>query len=278
MFLEILKYGFLTIFFATAVIGIASIPDWIKIPEWYRKRIFIALIIEVIGVIIIYSKQEFKIANDKSLPEITIENNNWMAVDEQGLIVKPEISVKTRDTTYIKQLGSASSLEIKGLNGKVIEGGLSIQNADSIRIGYIKGLNLEQSGLFNAIETAKGEITSTENYAYIKWKKTLDKPWEKKGEFIGPFKLEITDCNEGTYYQIKKNNQECLFDSRNSSKDLISVDNRIIHFYEHQNVYYLLRIAWADLKQEDKYVHIINVRIEPTFKQKITETSRIASR
>jgi len=266
MFIEILKYGFLVIFFATAVIGIASIPDWIKIPEWYRKRIFIALILEVVGVIVIYSNQEFINTESSCTPEIRFSDNNWVALDGNGSLINPEVVVKTQDTIVIKQLGKQDLPVLDNLTVQIIENGLSIRNKENNILALIKASELKQCGLFNAFETAKGEITSSENYAYVKWTKPLNDQWKKKGSFIGPFEMEITDGTDGTYYQIKDNKAKIVFNSKNSSKDLISVDNRIIHFYEYNNIFYLLRIAWADLEQEEKYVHVINVRMVPTLK------------
>ena len=267
MFIEILKYGFLAIFFATAIIGIASIPNWIKIPEWYRKRIFVALILEVIGVIIILFRQELIITDSTGMPEVTIKNQkNWMALDENGLIVKPEVIIKTQDTSIIKQLGKQSYIEFKDLSSRIIENGLSVRNTDSISLGIIPVLDLKQNGLFNSFNTAKGEITSTENYAYVKWGKSLNGQWNKKGTFLNPFELEVADYSGGTFYQIRNSITDTIvFDSRTSSKNLISPDNRIIHFIEYESVYYILRIIWADLQNEQKYIHVINVRMEPTI-------------
>ncbi|MEM8940279.1 MAG: hypothetical protein AAGC64_13140, partial [Bacteroidota bacterium] len=68
----------------------------------------------------------------------------------------------------------------------------------------------------------------------------------------------------GTFYQIRNVKEDTVvFNSESSSKNLISVDNRIIHFLKDEKVYYLLRIAWADLESDKKYVHVINARIEP---------------
>lgn len=72
LFPEILKYGFLVIFFATAVLGIASLPNWIEIPEWYKKKIFLALILEVVGVILILFNQEVGGTDSTVVPEIAI--------------------------------------------------------------------------------------------------------------------------------------------------------------------------------------------------------------
>jgi len=96
MFLEILKYGFLVLFFATAVIGIASLPGWIEIPEYYRKRIFIFLILEVVGAIVIFFNQEI-IDGSGGIPGYTISNENWIALDDSAYVVTPEIIISTQD-------------------------------------------------------------------------------------------------------------------------------------------------------------------------------------
>lgn len=268
-FIDILKYGFLIIFFATAIIGIAGIPGWIKIPEWYRKRIFIALVLEVVGAIIILFRQEFIINDSAGIPGLKINNENWTALDDSALIVKPEITIATQDTTFTISLGNQSHSAFNGLTAKIIRNGLSIRNADSITLGHIPGTDIERVGLFNSIKTAKNEITSTENYAYIKWEKNKNGKWMRKGSFLDPFELEVYDDHSGTYYRIKnKTDNKHIFDSKSNAKDLIYEDNRIIHFLKYQKVYYLLRITWADLQkqQNEKYVHVINVKIQPTFK------------
>ncbi len=265
MFLEILKYGFLLIFFATAAIGIASIPDWIKVSEWYKKKIFTALILEVVGVIIILFNQEFINAGSKGVPTVDWGIKNWVALNEKGVKVNPKITIETKDTAIVKTLGKESYIAFKDLVTSISEDGLCIKNTEDMSLCAVKGEDLKQMGLFNAFKTAKGEITSTENYAYVKWEKP-ENNWKQKGSFIGPFELSIADYAEGTYYTIKnKLSNKTVFDSRKSSKNLFSVDNRIIHFLEQDNIYYLLRIAWANLQQSDKYVHIINVRMEPTI-------------
>jgi hypothetical protein len=266
MFIEILKYGFLVIFFSTAIIGIASIPGWIKIPEWYRKRIFVVLVLEVIGVIIIYSKQEFASSDATGIPQIILEDTNWIALSDEGKIISPEIIIKTRDTTIRKKLGKQSRTILSGLSPKIVENGLNIVNTDSVNLGYIKAVDLERSGLFNSFNTAKNEITSSENYSYVKWSKSDGNTWKKRGSFIEPLQLDIQDDETGTYYTIRNKRNENLFDSRKIGKDLFSMDNRIIHFFENEGAFYLLRIARADLNAERKFIDVINVKMKPTFK------------
>lgn len=268
MFIEILKYGFLVIFFATAVIGIAGIPEWIKIPEYYRKRIFIALILEVVGVIIILFRQEVIETDQETHPQIELPEKNWMALNASGVLVKPKVSFSVNDTTITKPIGVHSYLELDNLAGQVNQSGLSVINADSQSLGTIEYHKLKACGLFNSFATAADEISSTQNYAYVKWGKLSSGQWSKKGQFVGPFEFEIRDTDEGTHYRIRNTETNTIVDdSKNYSSDLFGVDNRKIHFLRHDNVYYLLRIAMADLSNENKYVHVINARLEPTFKE-----------
>lgn len=267
MFLEILKYGFLVIFFSTAVMGLVSIPGWLKIPDWYRKKIFIALILEVVGVIVIlFNKEVVEQQTITETPSVTISDQNWWAFNKNGQLIQPSLLVETSDTTIEKKLGNQEFYKIQNLSAVLNEQQLEILNADSLALAHIRLSKLKSSGLFNGFKTANGEITSTENYAYVKWKKSASSSWKQHGQFLEGFSLNIQDFDEGTYYQVVNNfNQQVVFDSRNSSKNLFAVDNRIIHFYQYNHRFYLLRISWADLNATDKYVHVINVKMEPTL-------------
>ncbi len=266
MFIGILKYGFLVIFFATSVIGIAGIPGWIKIPEYYRKRIFIALILEVVGVIIILFRQEVMTNDTDFTPKIEINDNNWVALNASGLLVKPKVTFKNGDTSFVKSIGHHRYLIFSNLNGQISKTGLRIINSDSHSLGTIESWKLQESGLFNAFATASDEISSAKNYAYVRWNKRMGENWKKKGRFIGPFELEVMDTDEGTHYRIRNTVTDSIVDdSRNYGRDLIGMDNRKIHFLRHQNVYFFLRIATANLTHTDKFIHVIYARLEPTF-------------
>ena len=52
-------------------------------------------------------------------------------------------------------------------------------------------------------------------------------------------------------------------------EDLFAIDNRIIHFFEHEGIYYLIRIVVADLNETtlEKYTHVLQIRFEPSLKE-----------
>jgi hypothetical protein len=41
---NVLMIMILVIFGLTAVISLGSIPDWIKIPEWYKKKLYVNIL------------------------------------------------------------------------------------------------------------------------------------------------------------------------------------------------------------------------------------------
>lgn len=57
--MTVLGYLFLAIFALTAILTLASLPGWINIPEWYRKKLFIALVLEVVGAVIMLFNQTY---------------------------------------------------------------------------------------------------------------------------------------------------------------------------------------------------------------------------
>ena len=270
MFVEILQYGFLGIFFVTAVIGLASLPGWIPIPEWYRKKIFIALVLEVVAVIIFVAKQEM-IGGSSGVPIVELSEQDWVALDNEAHRINPKIRISTRDTSITQTLGTNSFSPFSNLQSRVSDQGLEIKNDKGKLLTVVSKAELETVGLFNSFETAKNEISSTENHSYVRWKRTnkAENPtWRRYGKYLDPFNLRIFDDGNETKYEIKKDNR-VLFKSDDSSKDLFSVDNRIIHFYEHEQTYYLLRINEADLTDSlENYVHVLQIRLEPTIAKK----------
>jgi hypothetical protein len=271
---NILLVGFTCIFFATAVIGIASIPDWIKIPEWYRKRIFIVLILEVIAVIImIVKKDQF---SSEGIPIITAGplENNWVALDDKGVIINPTLTIKANDTTITEELGKKSFSEFKGLSGEMSSKNLSVKNVDSMTLGTIRETALKQIGLFNSIKGITEKRISANHLAFIRWETSGDGKWSASDKFEkSPFQLTVS---EGYYVinygEITNTASDSLaFDSRGKSfTKYFDVGNRVTHLFEDKNIYYLFRITHADLEKghPNKFVEVINIRLEPTIEEK----------
>jgi hypothetical protein len=51
---------FLVIFVLSALIALASLPEWIRLEEYYKKKLFVLLILEVIGCIVGFGVQSVR--------------------------------------------------------------------------------------------------------------------------------------------------------------------------------------------------------------------------
>jgi hypothetical protein len=267
----ILGYLFLLIFAATAVLAVLSIPKWIEIDEWYRKRLFMALILEVIGVVIILFNKYY-IDQDISGPlNHTLSQDNWIALNSAAEIIQPELAILSgRDTTLKITLGQ-EQLEGSPNWSSVLNGnGLAIQSTNGQSLGQVSTDDLREAGLFNSISSVQGaEVSSRENYTLVKWRKRSGTSWTRSGSYLNdcPFQLEVYDGANGTHYRIRNTEtKEMVFRSEDDSRQLFNSDLRINHFFEHNRQFFLMRILEADLfDPNSNYVHILQLRIKPTL-------------
>src|SRR5437762_383026 len=51
---------FVAIFVATAIIALGSLPGWISVPDYYKKKLFTLLILEVVVCVIAFGKEAIK--------------------------------------------------------------------------------------------------------------------------------------------------------------------------------------------------------------------------
>ncbi len=65
--MDILDIVFLVIFALTAVITLLSLPNWIKIGEWYKKKLFGILILQVVGAVIMVYKDKHQISTQTNI-------------------------------------------------------------------------------------------------------------------------------------------------------------------------------------------------------------------
>ncbi len=269
MFLTILGYLFLFIFGLTAILTILSLPNWISIPEWYRKKLFVALILEVVGAIIILFNQSFLNTPTEDI-NYNISNNDVIVLNDSALIVQPTVTFSTNDTTYEYIIGKSELSVVPDFNCSLTSEGLIIKNSDNTVLGKVPIKSLSRASFFNSIKTAKGEVSSTQNYTVVKWNKNDESQWKwkKDGAYLKPFDLKVYEENLETKYQIINTvTNETIFSSDSFAKSLFDVDNRIIHFLEHDRQFFLLRIVEADLvNTETQYTHILQIRFEPFFK------------
>ena len=241
-----LKWIFLIIFGLTAILTVLSIPEWIKIPEWYKKKLFTALILEVVGAIVIV----FSGLNKTG--------------DQQD--IKPVIECKHQ------HLGERNPLKYT-INE---DDNLEIAD-DSLLLGYISKNKLRKNGIFNTIESGDGFNAA---YGTIKWEKEST-GWTQT-ESIANCKLNIQVYDSaGLKYRIRYN-EKVLFPLEGSTFNFNNDNNRITHVFYEDNAYYIAGITAARLsqpkwnahqKEEQKaapklkyFVQFMVIKLEPDFK------------
>ncbi len=270
MMITILGYLFLGIFALTAILTLASLPGWIEIPDQYRKVLFRALLLEVVGAIIILFTNSYINPEPTSL-QYEVSPQNWVAFStDSGQVIQPKIIVSGVGDPLNVTLGrklQAGNLLFNNNNsrGALTEEGLVLENLNNGKLGVIPPNTLTSLGLFNTIKSNDGIIPSSSNYKLIKFMRTANGRWERRGSFIKdcPYILRIVDDQTGTHYQILlEESDELVYDSNESSGEPFNTDQRMIHFYEHDNNFYLFRITEADLITKN-YVHLLQIKLEP---------------
>lgn len=241
---NILIFVFIAIFVGTALLTLLSLPEWIKINEWYKKKLFNALILEVVGAVVLLFTY---LIEDKS--EIEVKTDPNQVVINRNTEFKPtwdsksgDIEIGMQDTTLV--IGKVSSNEIFDL------------------------------GLFNTIKTS---TVDSKDYALMEFRQQNN--WRNTRGKIDecPFEYEVySNLEKGKLcYRIKdKATQKVLVDSSNSSKiDDFATDNRIHHVLRYDNPemniteYYLYRITDANLQQGNLYVQVLLLKIKPSLEK-----------
>lgn len=249
---NILMIMILSIFGVTAVLALGSIPDWIKIPEWYKKKLFTVLIIEVVAIVITYSATKL---NGPTNEKITYDKNT-------------ELSLK-----YFANDDSIYACYQKDT------------------IGRFSRDKLNYNELFNHIKQPVKDyddykvIEWTYDQQTNKWGNTLG---DKECAIEGcPFYTRVGYVNGTLAFQIFKQGEEIpYFCSKTSDTNEFNnwpKNNRRVHLFEYMDEkeskirYVLFRITSADVYEQTsskpdsttapkrRFAHILQVRIRPEF-------------
>lgn len=169
-FTDTLLIMILVIFGFTAFISLGSIPDWIKIPEWYKKKLFTVLIVEVAVIVL------------AALPDIIDsvtkykENNPENTETGKSVVNIPagtKLSASAVDSIgYFKVSADAAKLDTSF---------------------YLRDLEINSIGFFNDLKRDSKE------QAEIEWKKEGGKKWK---EVTGSDKISGIPAIDGCPYYI----------------------------------------------------------------------------
>ncbi|MDL2252066.1 hypothetical protein LJC12_04370 [Odoribacter sp. OttesenSCG-928-J03] len=208
-----LQWVFLSIFALTAILTVLSIPDWIKIPEWYKKKLFAALILEVIGAILL------------SYPTIAELNKK-----------SDEVVVDNKYATIQKT--TALSYKIKE------NWGLEVFH-DSLELGFIPQYQLKSRGIFNAMKPLDG---FNSGYQTVRWKESNGEWVQEKGLDGCDLSVCVFDSLGVVKYRICYG-QDVLYTS--SSSVVFNDGERPTHVFYKGGSYYIVRMSAARLNNAD---------------------------
>jgi hypothetical protein len=151
---------FLSIFGLTAILTLASLPDWITIPEWYRKKLFVALILQVVGAVIILFKQSAAAESFEGTKTDTVYLNREFHSDDHLKAIKGreqqqwQIQIEKEDLGYV-------NLDINQMKIMTPSSGAHYNKAEPYRIG--------NSSLYFMIDSISSYMTDTLYTFYIKF-------------------------------------------------------------------------------------------------------------
>ena len=237
---NILIYIFLAIFVLTAVITLCSLPGWIDIGEWYKKKLFLALILEVVGCIVLM----FRNTVNPDIVEPCYDENT-------------EIILK-------KEENNEFGMEWKDRNT------FRVSYQDSIFIGNISTITVEDLGLTNQINTNYGTIN---DYTLLDFR--IDNGvWKNKQPNLAgsPIDFVIYNNDSNNCYRFTRNGETIPgFDFKEPG--IFDVNNRRLHIIDYtdpkdNNKYYCFyKIVSADLSdQTNMFVRVVVFRINTTLK------------
>jgi len=232
---DVLIIIFFVIFGATAILTILSLPGWIEIPEWYKQKLFVALILEVIASVLILFRSE-----------IIGENN-----------VADGINKIDPNTVLISSLQSS--------------GGMNVHRPDSsssVAVGVIPKDSLEKKGIFNSIEPS---LWQSINNPVVKWERGSSGWYQATGSDIEgcPFAFEVYENKKGLphYKIVNKQVDSIIYSSESRSvSDVFHTDNRLLHYYRDNQSFYMYRITEANpFSVNAPYVYVLQVKLEASL-------------
>ncbi len=243
-----LQIMILVIFGLTAILALLSIPDWIKISEWYKKKLFLALIIEVVAIVITYLA--------------------GMLTPSVNEVVQSDVSHKDRKLVPI----------FESYDHDIFVSDASTKDT----IGKFTMKDLQTAGFFNAIDST----TALRDHVEIKWRK-VNARWKNDRDssqvnipYIKdcPYIIKVSDYNYNTIYRIYNINdlQNPVFCSDRDRLGNLGFNSgeRGVHLFEYKDskgvIYYtLFRVTNARLKRgEEQFVNFVQIRIKAHLQNK----------
>ena len=244
---------FIAIFVATAIITLCSLPDWIKIPENYRKALFSALIIEVVACVILLFRETILEGQQKA-----ISHTEWVGINSKGELISPLLGEEPLGLapdifTDILRRNATYDLVKEREARDTMRSDFVIRN-ESFCLGKVSLASLSNLSLFDGIDPKDNEFKRFKfSFKNEKWKAedTLPEEWPLAISMNGS-KYSISDTSPNSNYSVSSSN--------------FNADSRSLHFFKaSDNAYYLVRISDARLRGDDCFVTFLIIRLVPTL-------------
>lgn len=249
---------FLFIFIATAVLTLASLPGWVKIPENYRKILFSSLLLEVVGCIVLLFQQNF--LQDKKL-ELTLNDKACIAISTTGKlspIFVNDSSLGLTLTSFCNQARTGAiytlSKETDPRDAKRVD---FVLKSDSLPIGSIAMKSLEDLGFFNEIQSNGSEMDR------IRFNRYPDGRWEQKDFLNEDWKISLGIDGQNYYIMDTETNKKYM--PKKSGLNNFNKNNRELHFIRTSDSYYLVRMTDANLQDSVGFAVFMVLRIKPVI-------------
>ena len=254
---DILFFVFIFIFVATAIITLASLPGWIKIPDSYRKVLFSALLLEVVACVILsYRYLNLEENDKKGISQMS--DTMWVAIRPDGEIFRPQ----TNDSHYLGMDVSdfrkkAAISTYYNLHRKENPNDAArtdyVLRKDNTGFGIVAAQSLMNLGLFDGIRV------EGDGFARVKFTES-ETGWSKNNGINKNWNIDVR--MENSKYIITDRENSVQYASGTEFNSL----RRETHFFKAlDNEFYLVRISDAQLNKSPKFVSFFILRLEQTL-------------
>lgn len=239
----VLFITFISIFIATAVLTLISLPGWIKIEEKYKKQLFKLLIVEVIGLVT-------TLGYNVLVKDVKINPNNWIALDYMNGKLLDSIQFKHGLYENFNAHLTANKQEI--LKRQVLqiekkEDIVLVKSSNDICLGQINEKELSENKLYEDINL-KDEIRLT-------FVRNENNTWETKGQQIfkmtkWPFEIGVKCDNRGFFYTVKDKKKNTFIKERGILDNIENNEDRAPFLLRFDNTVFYVKVLAANFNDE----------------------------
>jgi hypothetical protein len=273
---------FLLIFIATAVLTLASLPGWIEIPNEYRKKLFVALVLEVVSCIGLLFHEAWL---SNQMDEVTPQSG-WIAMKSNGELFRPKLRNRLLGDdidTFLAHARKGVTLQIAAepdLDDDNAPDFVVMNSFEQAAFGRMSNASLDASNLFNMVRA--------EGFARPTFKRTAKGTWEEMPEHLLPEEWNIVLHVSDRGYRITDKDPASgrvyadLHKLDATKPKLLFFHTRYLEDNEKRSCYYLVRLDQFDRRGDETTVSFLvfrlSSRVQPLLSQKNPKSPQLAGR